>query len=68
MSLIELGRFPPFEADIIVGKLESEGIGAVAFDTGVTNVYGGIGMFATVRVMVDEDDLAAARKILADPA
>ena len=68
MSLAEVGRFPPFEADIIVGRLESEGIGAVAFDTGVTSVYGGIGMFATVRVMVDEDDYAAARKIIADPA
>ena len=32
MALVELGRFDRNEAHIIVGRLESEGIGAVAFD------------------------------------
>ena len=68
MSLVEVGRFAQFEADIIVGRLESEGIPAVAFDAGVTSVYGGIGIFASVRVMVDDEDAADARRIIADPA
>jgi Putative prokaryotic signal transducing protein len=68
MSLVEVGRFPGVEAEIIVGRLESENIGAVAFDVGLSSVYGSIGLFASVRVMVDEEDLAAARKIIADPA
>ena len=68
MSLVEVGRFPQFEADIVVGRLESEGIPAVAFDAGVTSVYGGIGIFANIRVMVDAEDADEARRIIADPA
>ncbi|WP_375272664.1 hypothetical protein [Sphingomonas sp.] len=36
MALVELGRFDRNLANIIVGRLESEGIDAVAFDTGAS--------------------------------
>ena len=62
MALAELGRFDRNEAHIIVGRLEAEGIAAVAFDG--ENIYG-IWLFVPVRVMVDEDDLAAAQALLA---
>ena len=64
MALVELGRFDRNEAHIIVGRLESEGIGAVAFD-GEGNIYG-TWLLVPVRVMVDEDDLGAARAVLGD--
>jgi hypothetical protein len=62
MALAELGRFDRNEAHIIVGRLESEGIPAVAFD-GEGNIYG-TWLLTPVRVMVDEDDLTAARAVL----
>ncbi|MEP9400182.1 DUF2007 domain-containing protein [Sphingomonas sp. VNH70] len=67
MPLAELGRFPRVEAQIIVGRLESEGLPAVAFDT-ETSFAEGSWLLIPVRVMVDADDLAAARQLLADPA
>lgn len=63
MTLAELGRFERNEAHIIVGRLEAEGIAAVAFD-GESNIYGNW-LLIPVRVMVDEDDLAAAQALLA---
>ena len=64
MSLVELGRFDRNEAHILVGRLESEGIPAVAFDTGAS-IAEGSWLLIPARVMVDEDDLAAARAIVA---
>ena len=64
MPLTELGRFPRVEAQIIVGRLESEDIPAVAFD-GEASIGDGSWLLIPVRVMVDEDDLAAARTIVA---
>lgn len=64
MSLAELGRFDRMEAHIIVGRLESEGIPAIAFD-GETSIGDGSWLLIPVRVMVDEDDLAEARAIIA---
>ncbi|WP_380788411.1 DUF2007 domain-containing protein [Sphingomonas sp. R86521] len=64
MSLAELGRFDRMEAHIIVGRLESEGIPAIAFD-GETSIGDGSWLLIPVRVMVDEDDLAEARSIIA---
>jgi len=66
MALVELGRFDRNLANIIVGRLESEGIDAVAFDTGAS-IADGSWLLIPVRVMVDEDDLAAAR-LVADGA
>lgn len=63
MSLVELGRFSRNETHILVGRLDSEGIPAIAFD-GETSVGEGSWFLIPVRVMVDEDDLAAARALL----
>lgn len=63
MSLVELGRYDRNLANILVGRLESEGIPAVAFDGGA-NIADGSWLLIPVRVMVDADDLAAARAIV----
>jgi len=63
MALIELGRYSRNEAMILVGRLESEGIAVVAFDGGAS-IADGSYLLIPVRVMVDEDDLSAARAIL----
>lgn len=66
MALVELGRFEPPEAHIVVGRLNAEGIFAIAFDANA-----GLAESATflipVRVMVDEDELAPARAALTMP-
>ncbi len=64
MALAELGRFPRIEAQIVAGRLNSDGIPAIAFDT-ETSMGEGSWLLIPVRVMVDEDDLDAARTILA---
>lgn len=66
MALVELGRFARIEAQILVGRLESEGIPAVAFD-GEASIADGSWLLIPTRVMVDEDDLAAARAIVEHP-
>jgi len=63
MALAELGRFPRVEAQIIVGRLESEGVPAIAFD-GEASIGDGSWLLIPVRVMVDEDDIGAARAIV----
>lgn len=63
MSLVELGGYSYPEAHIIVGRLESEGIPAIAFDAG-THMAEGSFRLIPVRVMVDEDDLAPAQRLL----
>lgn len=65
MSLVELGRFDRNEAYIVVGRLESDGIPAIAFD-GETSIGDGSALLIPVRVMVDESDLADARSILGE--
>ncbi|MCC2977611.1 DUF2007 domain-containing protein [Sphingomonas sp. PL-96] len=66
MALAEVGRFARIEAQILVGRLESEGIPAVAFD-GEASIADGSWLLIPTRVMVDEDDLAAARAIAECP-
>lgn len=66
MALAELGRFDRMEAHILIGRLEAEGIPAVAFD-GNASIADGSFLLIPVRVMVDEDDLAAA-KVIAEAA
>jgi hypothetical protein len=63
MSLIELGRFNRNEAHIVVGRLEAEGIETVAFDAG-SSIADGSWLLIPVRVMVDDEDEAAARAVL----
>jgi hypothetical protein len=67
MSLIELGRFSRNEAHILIGRLESEGIPAIAFD-GETSIGDGSYLLIPVRVMIDEGDAEIARQIVADAA
>lgn len=62
MSLVELGRYDRNLANILVGRLEAEGIPAVAFDGGAS-IADGSWLLIPVRVMVDADDLAAAQRI-----
>lgn len=64
MALAELGCYPRNEAHIIVGRLEADGIDAVAFDGG-SSIADGSWLLIPVRVMVDEDDLDAARAAIA---
>jgi hypothetical protein len=63
LSLVELGRYSRNEALIIVGRLESEGIPAIAFD-GDMSIGDGSYLLIPVRVMIDEDDLSEARAII----
>ena len=65
--MIELGRFSRNEAHIVVGALEAAGIPAVAFDANAS-IADGSDLFIPTRVMVDEDDAAAARAIVAGAA
>lgn len=67
MSLTELGRFNRNEAHILIGRLQSEGIPAIAFD-GETSIGDGSYLFIPVRVMVDDQDLAVAQEIVGDAA
>ena len=67
MALVELGRFDRNLAHILVGRLESEGIPAVAFDGG-SSIADGSWLLIPVRVMVDDDDLETARAILGENA
>ena len=67
MALAELLRTDRNEAIIIVGRLEAEGIPAIAFDADAS-IAGGSWLLVPSRVMVDEDDLDAARRVIATPA
>ncbi|MES2043982.1 MAG: DUF2007 domain-containing protein [Pseudomonadota bacterium] len=67
MSLVEVGRFGRNEANIVIGRLGSEGIIAIAFDEGAS-IADGSQFFIPVRVMVDDEDAEVARRIIADPA
>ncbi|MGY4395090.1 hypothetical protein ACVWZA_000251 [Sphingomonas sp. UYAg733] len=67
MALVELGRFNRNEAHILIGRLDSEGVVAIAFD-GEASISDGSYLFIAVRVMVDEDDLATARAIVESAA
>ena len=64
MSLTELGRYDRNLANIIVGRLDAEGIDAIAFDGGAS-IADGSYLLIPVRVMVDDDDLDAAQAIVA---
>ena len=64
MSLVEFARFTSAaEAAIVKGRLEAEGIAAIVFDNGM-NLADSSGWLVPVRLMVLDDDLDAARKVL----
>ena len=63
VSLAEVGRFDRMEAHIVVGRLEAQGIPAVAFDSNAS-VGDGSWLLIPARVMVDDEDLPAALAVL----
>ncbi|WP_242185033.1 DUF2007 domain-containing protein [Sphingomonas sp. CARO-RG-8B-R24-01] len=67
MSLVEVGRFGRNEAYIVIGRLDSEGIMAIALD-GNASIADGSQFFIPVRVMVDDEDADTARAILGTAA
>jgi hypothetical protein len=68
MALVEAARFyTGIEAGLAKGRLDAEGIIAILFDTEMN--WGGMDLgVVPVRLMVDDEDLAAARRVLAEDA
>ena len=65
-GLVELMRVHDLaSASILQGRLASEGIAALLFDTGMSGLYGGA--FPAIRLMVAETDLALAMELLELP-
>ena len=63
MALVLLQRFyTSFEASIARSALEAEGIQSFLFDMEMN--WGGLDGAIPVRLMVDEDDVARARRVL----
>ena len=63
MALVELAIFhDPVTAEIVRGRLASEGVESVLFGAGLASL--GLGMMTPVRLMVEEGDLAQARQLL----
>lgn len=67
MALVELGRFERQEAYIVQSALEDAGLMSFVFDADANMIGGGF-LTIPVRVMVDDDDLAAARNVVAERA
>ena len=66
MALVELAKFyNGLEAGIVRGRLAADGIDSYLFD--FDNALEAVGFLIPVRLMVDEDDLAEARRLLATP-
>ncbi len=64
-DIVEVARYHNrIEADLVRLYLGSEGIEAILFDTEINYFYGGL--FMPVRVMVLDEDLEAATKLLAE--
>lgn len=65
MALVELTIFhDPVSAEIVRGRLASEGIEAVLFGAGFASL--GLGTMTPVRLMVEEEDRALAQRILTE--
>jgi hypothetical protein len=64
-DLVEAARYSSrVEADLARLYLESEGLEAVLFDAEINSSYGGL--FMPVRLMVLNEDLGTARRLLAE--
>jgi hypothetical protein len=62
-DLVEAGRYGSrIEADLARLYLESEGVESVLFDTEINYFYGGL--FMPVRLMVLDEDLQRAQRLL----
>ena len=65
MALVELAKFyNSFEGGVVQSRLTSEGIDSFLFDINMS--WEGIGGIIPIRLMVDDDDLPRARRILAE--
>jgi hypothetical protein len=63
MALVEAAKFyDSLSAGAAQSRLESEGIDSFLFDVGMT--HQGMGFAIPVRLMVDEEDLGRAQRIL----
>jgi hypothetical protein len=67
VALVELGRFDRQEAYIVRSRLEDAEIMSFVFDAGAS-IADGSWLLIPVRVMVDDEDLEAARAALENPA
>ena len=66
MSLVELNRyFTSIEAEVARTMLQSHGIEAVIFDSGLNSMEGG-GLASAVRLMVLDDDCDEAHRLLTE--
>jgi hypothetical protein len=64
-DLVEAARFHSrIEADLARLYLESEGVEAILFDTEINYFYGGL--FMPVRLMVLDEDLERAQRLLSE--
>jgi hypothetical protein len=64
VALVELATFyNSFEAGIVHGRMESEGLETVLFDLNAS-MGDGASLLIPIRLMVSEQDEAAARRIL----
>lgn len=64
MPLVELGRYwNSFEAGLVQSKLEDAGVESVVLDLNMANCYGSLTI--PIRVMVLDEDEAAARRAIA---
>ncbi|HLO20329.1 MAG TPA: DUF2007 domain-containing protein [Sphingomicrobium sp.] len=64
-DLVEAARFNSrVEADLARLYLESEGVDAILFDTEIHYFYGGL--FMPVRLMVLDEELRRAQRLLAE--
>lgn len=62
-NLVEAGRYNSrIEADLARLYLESEGVDSVLFDTEINQSYGGL--FMPIRLMVLDEDLRDAQRLL----
>jgi hypothetical protein len=65
VALVELARYyDSLAAGAAQSRLSDEGIDSFIFDMGMT--LQGVGFAVPVRLMVDEDDLAQAERLLAE--
>lgn len=63
MALVELAKFyNVFEASLVRARLDAEDIPSFLFDTEMN--WGGLDGVVPVRLMIDEDDLVQARRVL----
>jgi hypothetical protein len=65
MALVELAKYyNSFEAGAAQSRLEADGIQSFLFDMNMS--WEGMSGIIPIRLMVDEDDLARARRALAE--